>query len=90
MTRLQCAAARSVLGWSVETLAGESEVSAQSIYRFERGESNLLRATHRVIELTFKSKGIEFVESDGKRGVFYPEQLDADDAHELEQMRKPS
>ncbi len=50
---------RTALGWSQETLARELDVSARTIYRWEKGVSAMHTAFARQIrELAKKAKGV--------------------------------
>jgi hypothetical protein len=80
MTRLQFAAARAVLGWTVEDIARTCSVSATALYRFERGETKLIRIIQLAVEQAFRSKGIVFKDEGDMRAVLYPVSLDSDAA----------
>jgi hypothetical protein len=76
MTPSQCAAARGLLDWTVTRLAEESQVSAPALYRYERGETDLIRVTKLAVLTTFQKRGISFFEENGTLGLRYPKSLD--------------
>ena len=55
--------ARSALGWSTQKLSDESGVSARTLNRIETGEGFLSATTAnlKLVEMTFKAVGIEFI-----------------------------
>lgn len=68
MEATQCKMARAGLGWSLTELAERSGVSISSIAKFERGESNLIRANLAALQSTLEAAGVEFQEPDAGTG----------------------
>jgi transcriptional regulator with XRE-family HTH domain len=70
----QCRAARRLLGWSQEDLAGEIGMSTSTIATFERGSRNPYAGTLMSIRNTLEVAGIDFSEpgvklkAKGKKG----------------------
>jgi ribosome-binding protein aMBF1 (putative translation factor) len=60
---VQCRMARAGLGWGVRDLAGAAHVSADTVARFERGET-LRRSTVRAIRTALEHAGCEFIRED--------------------------
>lgn len=56
----QCRAARGLLGWSQEDLAGEAGLSTSTIATFETGRRTPYDRTLNDIRETFEIAGIEF------------------------------
>jgi transcriptional regulator with XRE-family HTH domain len=65
---MQIKMARSALGWSTQKLADESGVSARTLNRIETGEGFLSATTAnlKLVEMTFKAAGIEFIGNAGE------------------------
>ena len=61
---IQCRLARVALGWNVDKLASEANVSTQTIKRLERGEE-LRPATIQKIQISMENAGIEFIPPNG-------------------------
>jgi transcriptional regulator with XRE-family HTH domain len=64
ISAVQCRAARRLLGWSQEHLAGEANLTTSTIGMFETGKSAPLKGTLINIRNTFGAAGIEFGEAD--------------------------
>jgi transcriptional regulator with XRE-family HTH domain len=66
----RCRAARLLLGWSRDKLAGVSGISASSIARLETGTGRLHISIPSTIQRVLENAGVEFiVEGGGGRGV---------------------
>jgi len=65
MTPVQCKMARAALGWSTRDLGQVSDVSHDSIARFERGES-LKDRTVDAMRAALEAAGIIFLPDDGE------------------------
>lgn len=68
MTSAQCRAARALLNWSQEQLAGESGVSVTAIRNFERGATQPMRANLAALVSALETAGVEFTNG-GRPGV---------------------
>jgi transcriptional regulator with XRE-family HTH domain len=79
MTPALARAARAILKWSMEDLAGRTEVSITTVRDYENGSRRPHRLTARAFAKAFREEGIEFVggadEVPGLR-VHRPELLD--------------
>jgi DNA-binding XRE family transcriptional regulator len=69
ITAAQLKAARRLLGWSQDDVAGASGLDTSTIVNFERGKSSLDRAALADIQKTLEAAGVEFVEIAGAAGV---------------------
>lgn len=69
LTGSQIRAARAALGWSIETLAERSLISARTIKRMEAGNDipSSTAANLNTIQTTLEAAGIEFIGSPGDR-----------------------
>jgi DNA-binding XRE family transcriptional regulator len=65
MTPVQCRMARTLLDLKLDDLAKLSGVSAKSIWSFETGPSEFIRANHEALQRTLERMGAEFLEDDG-------------------------
>ncbi len=61
MTREQCRAARALLGWGIEELAQRTDLSRNTISRFETGEGKPHRSTIKAIRTAFEQAGLEIL-----------------------------
>ena len=61
----QCRAARGLLGWSQQDLAGEAGVGIVTVHQLEAGTSSPRRATLHVIRRAFEHAGVEFIDENG-------------------------
>ena len=66
----QVAAARSLLGWSLDQLAAASDVSKRAINRWEVGETVPHESTIQKIVKAIEDRGVEFTNG-GQPGVRY-------------------
>jgi len=64
---VQCRMARAALAWSIRDLAGAAHVSADTVARFERGDT-LRRSTVRAIRAALEGAGCEFIREDSVSG----------------------
>jgi transcriptional regulator with XRE-family HTH domain len=69
ITPVQLKAARRLLGWSQDDVAGASGLDTSTIVNFERGKSSPDRAALADIQKTLEPAGVEFVEMAGAAGV---------------------
>jgi len=65
MTPAQCRAARALLDWSQEVLAGRSGVSINAIRNFERGATTPIRANLAALRHALDTAGVAFIDGDG-------------------------
>lgn len=65
MLASQCRAARSLLDWTQERLAGQSGVSIGAIRNFEGGITTPIRANLTAIRRAFEAAGVEFIDPNG-------------------------
>jgi transcriptional regulator with XRE-family HTH domain len=63
----QCKAARAMLGWSRDHLAGAAKVAKRTIVDFERGTRQPYERTIRDLRAAFERGGVEFIGDDGVR-----------------------
>lgn len=61
---IQVRAARAILNWSQRELADKVTMTQRSIYRIERGDSDIRRSTMVALETLFRDHGITFREAD--------------------------
>ena len=61
ITAAQCRAARGLLRWTQEDLAGRSGVGALAINKFEGGKTSPHTATLKVLKETFDKGGVVFI-----------------------------
>jgi hypothetical protein len=64
---IQCRMARAALAWGMRDLAGAAHVSADTVARFERGDT-LRRSTVRAIRTALEGAGCEFIREDDVSG----------------------
>lgn len=60
----QCRAARALINWTRDDLAGSARVSRRTIIDFERGARNPQNSTLTVLRSAFENAGIIFIEED--------------------------
>jgi len=65
ITAAQCRAARGLLAWSQQELAGRAGVGTVTVHQLEAGTSEPRRATLEVIKRAFEEAGIEFIDENG-------------------------
>jgi transcriptional regulator with XRE-family HTH domain len=65
----QLKAARQLLDWSQDDVAGASGLDTSTIVNFERGKNSSDRAALADIQKTLEAAGVEFVEIAGAAGV---------------------
>lgn len=66
----QSKAARALIDWSREDLAGASKVSVRTVVDFERGARQPIPATLAAIRAALETAGVEFIaENGGGAGV---------------------
>ena len=65
ITSAQCRAARALLKWTQDDLAGRSGISPLAINKFEVGKTSPHVATLKVLRETFEAAGIEFIDDSG-------------------------
>jgi transcriptional regulator with XRE-family HTH domain len=61
---VQCQMARTALDWGVRELAAAAKVSADTVARFERGDT-LKERTVEAIQHTLEAAGVEFIPENG-------------------------
>lgn len=61
LTPGQCAAARGLLGWSMQKLGAAAGISANTVLEFEQGVRRAHQATVRALRRAFEDAGVEFV-----------------------------
>lgn len=69
MTKEQCRAARALLGWTLDQLAERSEISKNSISRFESGVHVPRASTIKLLRLALEEAGIEFLSNGDGPGL---------------------
>jgi predicted transcriptional regulator len=70
LTPAQCRAARALIGWSQQDLAGNAGVGTVAIHQLESGTSQPRRSTLEVIKRALEKGGVEFIaENGGGAGV---------------------
>ena len=65
ITAAQCRAARGLLGWTQQTLAGRAGIGTVAINQLENDVSQPRRATLDVIRRAFEAAGVEFIDENG-------------------------
>jgi transcriptional regulator with XRE-family HTH domain len=65
MTPAQCRAARGLLKWNQDELAGKASVSAVTIRNFENERSSPQRATLDVMRRALEAAGVQFIDENG-------------------------
>ena len=65
MSPIQCRAARSLLRWTQEDLAGHAEVGIVSVRQFETETVQPRRATLSAMRRALEAAGIVFIEQNG-------------------------
>ena len=69
LTPIQCKMARVAVGWGVRDLAAKSNMSTNTVARFERGD-DLKASTVAAIRAALEAAGVEFIaENGGGAGV---------------------
>jgi ribosome-binding protein aMBF1 (putative translation factor) len=69
ITGQQVKAARLLLGWSREMLAGEADVDTRTVANFEAGNAQPLVRSVRKIQRVLEAAGVEFVEAEPGAGT---------------------
>jgi transcriptional regulator with XRE-family HTH domain len=70
MSPSQCRAARGLLNWSQETLAGSASVSVTTLRNFERGATAPMTKNLAAIRAALEAAGVQFIpENGGGAGV---------------------
>jgi len=65
VTAAQCRAARGLLDWSQQELAGSAGVGVVTVRQLEAGTHEPRRATLDVIRRALESAGVEFIDENG-------------------------
>ena len=65
LTPAQCRAARALIGWSQQDLAGNAGVGTVAIHQLESGTSQPRRSTLEVIKRALENAGVEFIDENG-------------------------
>jgi transcriptional regulator with XRE-family HTH domain len=65
ITPSQCRAARALLDWSMERLAGESGLPRRTLIRFEGSEGSPRTATIAAIRAALEAAGVQFIDENG-------------------------
>ena len=65
----QCRAARGLLNWTQEQLAGLAGVSRSTVRDFENGRHELHRATEALLVRTFEAAGVRLVSDRQELGI---------------------
>jgi transcriptional regulator with XRE-family HTH domain len=65
MTPSQCRAARALLDWSQDTLAGKAPVSVTTLRNFERGATLPMTNNMAAIRNALEAAGVEFIPENG-------------------------
>jgi len=65
LTPAQCRAARGLLDWTQQHLAGQARVGVVTIRLLEAGQTLPRRATLDVIQRAFESAGVELIDPNG-------------------------
>jgi ribosome-binding protein aMBF1 (putative translation factor) len=77
ITPAQCRAARALLEWSREDLAGPSKVALRTIVDFERSAREPREVTKDALQRALEAAGVEFIpENGGGAGVRLRKQRD--------------
>ena len=61
----QCRAARALLGWSQEKLAGEANVGLSTVRNFEKERSKPIANNISAMRMVLEAAGIQFVDENG-------------------------
>jgi transcriptional regulator with XRE-family HTH domain len=64
LTAAQCRAARGLLDWTQEELAGHAGVSRSTVRGFENGQHELHRASAAMIRAALEAAGVLLIEAD--------------------------
>jgi transcriptional regulator with XRE-family HTH domain len=64
MLPMQCRAARGLLQWTQDDLAGRAKVSGNTIRGFELEQTSPNPATLTVLQMAFEKAGVEFTDGD--------------------------
>ena len=65
ITGKQCRAARALVDWSQDDLAGRARVGVVTVRQLESGAHEPRRATAEVIRRALESAGVEFIDANG-------------------------
>ena len=65
ITSAQCRAARGLIGWSQQELAGKAQVGVVTVHQLEAGTSEPRHSTLDVIKRAFELAGVEFIDENG-------------------------
>ena len=65
VTAAQCRAARGLLDWSQQDLAGQAGIGIVTVRQIEAGVSDPRRATLVVVRQAFEKAGIDFIDENG-------------------------
>lgn len=65
MNSAQCRAARALLNWPQERLAGAAQVSVTSLRNFEHGATQPVRHNLAAIRSALEAAGVRFLEENG-------------------------
>jgi transcriptional regulator with XRE-family HTH domain len=65
ITASQCRAARALLDWSQQDLAGQSRVGVVTIRQLEAGVHEPRPATLQVVRQALEAAGVEFIDENG-------------------------
>jgi transcriptional regulator with XRE-family HTH domain len=68
MTPAQCRAARALLRWTQDDLAGVSGVSDDTVRGYETGQTQPRDASLSVMRDAFEAAGVGFIDEDSRRG----------------------
>jgi transcriptional regulator with XRE-family HTH domain len=69
MTPLQCKLGRTALGWTVRKLAHEAKVTANTVSRFETGQTAAQPSTLAMMRQALERGGVIFVDNGDGEGV---------------------
>jgi transcriptional regulator with XRE-family HTH domain len=61
----QCRAARALIGWSQQELAGQAGVGVMTVHQLEKDGSQSRRATLDVVQRALELAGVQFIEENG-------------------------
>lgn len=65
VTPSQCRAARGLLDWSQQDLAGEARIGIVTVRQIEAGSTSPRPATIVVVRQAFERAGVEFIDENG-------------------------
>jgi transcriptional regulator with XRE-family HTH domain len=65
MTPEQCRAARALLDWSQELLAGQSGVAKRTVQYFESGTREPIAANNAALRAALEKAGVDFIAENG-------------------------